>query len=162
MNQHDPLLLAKIQWLKRATDLDDEDFLLALESETDFREQCEWMTQAIVELEYASKGVGQLIADYNTKQDRLDGRALYLRRRLLRLMEEAGQRSLKCPAGTVSATYPKHGRALITDADLLPDDYWQTTRKPMLTLIGSVLKEGQSVPGATLGNPEPFLTIRVK
>lgn len=162
MNQHDPNLIAKIQWLKRACDLDDEAFLISLESETDFHEQCEWFIQAIVELEAFSASVGELIKSYNTKQDRIDGRVEWMRRMLLNLMEQSGQRQLKYPCATASVSYPTHGKVVVSDILAVPDGFVVTDRKPLKTLIGEQLKAGQDVPGCHLSNPEPRLTIRVK
>lgn len=163
MNQHDPNLIAKIQWLKRACDLDDEAFLISLESETDFHDQCEWFLQAIVELEADSEKVDNLAKTYKAKKERIDGRVEWMRRMLLNLMEQAGQRSLKYPCATASVVHPKHGKAIIDIPPMvLPVEFRRMKVEANYPLISEALKAGHEIKGCYLSNPEPHLTIRVK
>jgi hypothetical protein len=118
------------------------------------------MVQSIIELEAFSASVGDLIKEYDNKQNRIDGRVKWLRGRLKHLMQEAGQKTLKFPIGTAIVSTPKHGRVLLVSPDHVPEHYWRVKREPNLVLIEEALKNDQFVPGATLGKPEPRLTIR--
>lgn len=48
---------------------------------------------------------------------------------------------------------------LLTDAQLVPDEYVRTERHILLTLIREAIDAGKTVPGAVLSNPAPVLRI---
>lgn len=50
-------------------------------------------------------------------------------------------------------------RPIVTDETALPDECWRITRAPDMTAIRERLKQGP-VPGVTLGNAAPVLTVR--
>jgi hypothetical protein len=53
-------------------------------------------------------------------------------------------------------------RVIITNPDLVPDFLCRIVREPSKTAIAEALKNfynAEDIPGVTLGNPQPFLTI---
>jgi hypothetical protein len=140
---------------------DDEALVLSLESETDAFALCENLVRACKESEARSNAVAAYISELRGRQDALDRRADSLRAALLTIMETAGLKSLPLTAATLSVRYSAHVN--VVDRDLVPEQFRrQPPWEPMKQLISAALKSGQDVPGCTLSNSEPSLTIRVK
>jgi hypothetical protein len=49
---------------------------------------------------------------------------------------------------------------VLTDAELVPDEFCRTERHVQLTLIREAIDAGEAVPGAALSNPAPVLRIK--
>jgi hypothetical protein len=49
---------------------------------------------------------------------------------------------------------------VITDAELVPDEFWRVERTLMKDPIHDAIDAGKTVPGAVLSNPAPYLRIR--
>jgi len=104
------------------------------------------------------------IQDY---QDKLSHRAATInarieRRRnaLLTALQAAGAKSLRCPLGTVGVR-PTPPKVITTDEGVIPDEFWKPL-DPVLDkrALLAALKEGRTVPGATLSNGGVTISIR--
>jgi hypothetical protein len=51
---------------------------------------------------------------------------------------------------------------VITDPDMLPEEFVRITRAPDKAALGAALKDGRAVPGASLNNPQPSLRVLTK
>jgi hypothetical protein len=150
-------LLARFPELRE----DDEALVLSLESETDALALCERLVRKIKETEAHREGCAGYIRELKSRQDLLDLRADNIRNTLVSIMAAAGVKNLPLPIATLSLRYGQHVN--IVEHELLPEQFrrhlpWE----PHKNLIGAALRAGQFVPGATLSNPEPSLSIRVK
>ena len=140
---------------------DSEALALSLESETDAAALCERLVRAIKETEARSSGIAAYMSDLRERQETLDLRADKMRAVLLQIMETAGLRSLPLSIATLSVRNSEH--VIITDRDEVPKGFRREPPwEPMKQLIKAALKAGQHVPGCTLSNPDPSLTIRIK
>lgn len=126
----------------------DEDLLASLESETDALELLDRVAeQAIADKELAAKA--------SERAKRLGERAERARDIVKRMLEALELKKIERPLFTASIGF--HTKAIVTDPDALPDALIR--HAPDMVAIGKALREGE-VPGATLSNPEPRLTIR--
>ena len=111
-----------------------------------------------IEREAMADGLTKLIEQMTERKHRLEDGAKLLRGSVLHAIQEAGvAMPLRAPDMTVSIGRGK-SRVVITDADALPDALCKIVREPDKKAIGEALKAG-NVPGAVLGNPQPFLSI---
>ncbi len=101
------------------------------------------------------------IIDANrARKERHDRRALEARATAFAIMEALGISRHEWPDMTVAITAGRQ-RAVVFDADALPAEYTTTEIKPRSSDILAALKRGDDVPGATLANGMPTLTVRV-
>lgn len=140
---------------------DDEALIASLESETDAISLCELLTRAAKETDAHVDALARYISDMKVRKDRLELRSEKLRETLLKIMEAAGVNTLRLPAATLSARPIQH--LVIVNQDEIPEEFrryppWE----PMKQLIKAAIKERGHVPGCTMSNPEPSLSIRVK
>lgn len=98
--------------------------------------------------------------------DRLDGRMRSAKLRsagardaIHKVMDAAGLSKWRGPLGTVSLAQGRAGIAAIDDA-VLPARFVAVKREPMRSAILAAMKDGEVVPGVTMGNGAPVLTIR--
>lgn len=97
--------------------------------------------------------------DMAERSKRYANREDALRAAVMSAMEALSLKKIEEPDFTVgvSAGTPS---VQIIDADVLPDAFVVTERKPDKSTIGAALKAGQEVAGAALSNATPRLTIR--
>lgn len=124
----------------------------------DFEEQCLAVLRDALRREAMAKGLGGLIEEMQARKRRLDEGAKFLRVAVLNAIQEAGVPRITAPDMTVSVGRAKP-RVVITDEAALPDNLCQITRTPDKTAIAAALATGD-VPGAMLGNPAVFLSVR--
>jgi len=140
---------------------DDEDFAMdVIEGQTSLVE----VVNSLIAQEGEDEAHIRAIQEYATK---LSARALNInarieRRRnaLLAAFQNAGVKSLRCPLGTVGIR-PTPAKAIPTDESIIPDEFWKP-RDPVLDkrALLAALKEGRTVPGATLSNGGVTISIR--
>jgi hypothetical protein len=87
---------------------------------------------------------------------RLEERAKRTRNVALQIIEALGVSPLERPVYTASVSYHRELGSL-NEAEL-PDEWWR--RAPDKVAIAKALRAGQDIPGASLGNDAPRLTIR--
>jgi hypothetical protein len=99
----------------------------------------------------------------SARYDRHARRESALRAALLQAMGAVGLKSYKDAEFTAAVRYGQ-ARVQITDPDALPAGLVTetVTRKPHRVAIRDALEAGKTIPGATLDNGPPVLTIRNK
>ena len=103
-----------------------------------------------------------LILEVEAAADALAVTAKQLRQALAEVMAESGAPSFRTDTHLATVSDGRAG-VLITDPALIPADLMrQPPPAPDKAAIAKLLKEGRPVPGATLGNGGPQLTIRAR
>lgn len=140
---------------------DDPEFLTSvIEGETSLLETIDALVMDIKTDEALVRGIGGAIADLKTRKDKIESRADMKRTLIAKAMELAEIKKREAPAGTVSLKQcpPK---VIITDESSIPPSFW---KKPAPVLdkfaVGMILRLGQDVPGASLGNGSVTIAIR--
>jgi hypothetical protein len=139
---------------------EDQDTLAdTIAGESDLPDAIVAVLRAALEREAQAKAIkDELIARLTERARRLEDGAKSLRAAALQAMTEAGLPSIKAIDMSVSVGRGKP-KVIITDAEIIPFPLCRITREPSKTLIAVALQNGKKVPGATLGNPQPFLSI---
>ena len=133
-----------------------------LESETDFHEILTTIIRRIEDTKALSIGTKDRLDELKTRKDRFDHRVDTLRELAFKIMQAADLAKVELPEATLSlrAGQPQ----LVGDANpaLVPDKYCKVSRNLNRTAIMEALKTGETVPGFSLSNSQPNLTIRIK
>jgi len=127
----------------------DEDLLASLESETDALE----LLDRFVEHALADK---ELAAKASERAARLKERAERSRDIIQRMMAALELTKLERSLATLSIS--QHRELQVIDEAELPDEFIR--HAPDKVAIAKALRAGQDIPGATLGNAQPRLTLR--
>ena len=98
----------------------------------------------------------QLVELARARAQRLEQRAARNRSLIARMMEALELKQLERPLVTASISY--HAKPVVTGE--LPPEFMRTA--PDLVRLNKALHAGTEVPNATLGNPEPRLSLRVR
>jgi len=111
--------------------------------------------------------ISQRMADLRARQDRAERWEEVLRNTLLQAMQMLDVPTWKDPEFTAGVGWTKP-KVYFTDVDLLPANCVRhkvekipdkaATREAIINAAA----EGKTLPGATLGNPEPYLVLRSK
>jgi uncharacterized protein YjiS (DUF1127 family) len=141
-------------------ELEHDDVLRAdmLEGETSLNDVIDLLLRKIKEAQTLSNAVTDEMGMLAERQTRFELRALNLRKAIFHMLEDAGLKKLERPRGTVSIASGRP-RVIITDENALPEDFVRTKREPDKRRIETYLKAGETVPGATFSNAEPYLRI---
>lgn len=115
--------------------------------------------RAAIEREAFADTLGRMMDTMTVRQRRLAEGAQALRRAARDAMIEGGLPKLTAPDMTASVRDGKP-KVLVTNPAAVPDDYCEFERKIHKREIGDALAAGKDVPGATLANGEPVLTVR--
>ena len=89
---------------------------------------------------------------------RLEARAERRRGVIGYMLEALELPSIERPLYTASLSH--HPRVVVLDQAALPDEYRRTA--PDMAKLGTALRGGEAVPGATLSNGPPVLTLRTR
>lgn len=141
---------------------DGDDIGLAVESETSFLEAVSATVRRLDELEELAGAADALAKRYKARKEALEHRRETLREALTEALERSqAPMPLRLPEATVSlqSTAPS---AIITDEELVPDEYWRTsfTKKVDLRSVTLDLRDNKPVPGAVLKNSRRSVAIR--
>lgn len=141
---------------------DGDDIGLALESETSFAEAVSAAVRRLDEIEELAGAADALAKRYKTRKEALEHRHAALRDALTDALERSqAPLPLRLPEGTVGLqnTAPS---AIITDEELVPDQYWRTkfTKAIDLRSVTLDLRDKKPVPGAVLKNSRRSVQIR--
>jgi hypothetical protein len=141
---------------------DDESWLASLESETKFEELLTQVIRRIEDTKALAEGTAGRLTELQERKARMLLRMESLRNLLFKLMESAELAKLELPEATISVR--KGTPQLVGEADpaSLPDDLCKISRSPDRTAIKEALKTGKEVPGFSLSNATPSLSIRIK
>jgi len=139
---------------------EDPDFAELMASETDIQDRLVRILRAARHTEAQSKALSEIQAEMRERKARLDKKAESLRGVVLQALGELGLRKLEAPDFSASVGAPKTS-VTITDEAALPDECCAFKRVPSKTAIAAALAEGP-VPGASMSNGTPSLTIRTR
>lgn len=141
---------------------DDEAWLLSLESETKFDELLTQLVRRIEDTKALAEGTGNRMDELKARKDRFLRRIESLRDLMFKLMESAELAKLELAEATI--TVRKGQPQLVGEPDpaTLPDEFCKISRTPDRTAIKDALKTGKEVPGFSLSNATPSLSIRIK
>ena len=141
---------------------DDEDWLLAIESETDFDKLLTQVIRAIDDVAALESGTAERLEMLKARKDRFAYRQHALRKLAFTMLDSAGLQKKELPEATLSIRKGQPQLIGDGDANALPDDLCKISREPDRTKIKAALKDGATVPGFQLSNSQPTITIRVK
>ena len=139
---------------------DDDDFLVqVLEGETDLHAMLTSIVDRINDDEDRLETIKMRIGKHRERHERIDRRVSAMRNLAFKLMQHANVPKIELALATlvVRAGTPK---VVITDETALPESCVRTKREPDRVAIKDFLTSGVSVPGASLSNAEPGLTIK--
>lgn len=141
---------------------DDEAWLATLESETDFTELLTTIVRRIEDTKALVIGTKDRFEELKARKDRFEHRIDTLRELAFKIMQAADLAKAELPEATLSLRAGQ--QQLIGEADpaSLPDSLCKISRDLNRTAIKEALKTGQTVPGFSLSNSPPSLSIRIK
>jgi len=97
--------------------------------------------------------------EITARRDRYRARQQNIRDIIAQLLDALEIKSHRARYGAASLALGPVS-VLLTDADLVPDEYVRIERHIQLTPIRAAIEAGAEVPGAVLSNPAPVLRIR--
>jgi hypothetical protein len=166
MNQLDPTVIRRqIENLKVSfPDLagDDESWQMSLESETDLAELLTNLVRKIDDAKALVIGTKDRFEELEQRKARFEHRIDALRQLAFKLMQSAEVTKLELPIATLSIRNGAQQIVGENKPEHLPDDLCKVSRAIDRTKVKEALKAGQHVPGFSLSNAEPSLSIRVK
>lgn len=141
---------------------DDEDFAMdVIEGQTNFSEVVNILVGQDGVDKALAAGIGAHVKEMTARKARIEERRERRRQALTVAFQTAGIKgALRCPLGTVGLNNTP-AKAIPTDERLIPDEFW-TKPEPELDkrALTAALKEGRTVPGATLSNGGVTISIR--
>jgi len=142
--------------------IDEQTLADTVEGLTDLHEILTAIVRAVLADEAMAIGLKCRISDMQGRLDRLQDRAAKRRQIAKDVMVELDLKKLTAPDFTASI---RHGlpALVVLNEDAVPKTYWEPG-EPRLRrqVLASDLKGGAEVAGATLSNPEPVLSVRVR
>ena len=143
---------------------DDPDFLLdAAESETGLMELIDAMAVADVYDKHLIEGASEAAKSITERRDRIKDRREFRRALIERALMMLERDKLERPAATLSLA-KRAPKLLVTEETDIPAAYFvtETVVKLDTKKLTEDLREGKTIPGATLDNGGRTLTVRVK
>jgi hypothetical protein len=141
---------------------DEEAFLDTLDGEADTTEAARRVLRWANEQEAQAEAMKGLADTYSARAKVLMGRKDGARQALFHFLEYLGVRTMPLPEGTLSIRAGTIGLTGDADVDELPDDLVRVKREPDKAAIKKALEAGRFVPGYSLSNGAPSLSVRVK
>ena len=143
-------------------DLDEQTLADTLEGLTDLNEMIAAVARAALTYEALAEGLKSHITRLQDRLQRFLRRAEACRQIARDAMVEADLKTLRVPDFTLSVRVGNPGLVL-TDERTVPSEYWRP-EAPRLDRAGLLndLKRGIVVEGATLSNPAPVLSVRIR
>lgn len=106
------------------------------------------------------KAIGGRISDLQARKSRAERKKDAMRGLMFRIMKAGGLTKVPLAEATVSIG-KKAASVEIVDEDALPENVVRIKREPDKKAIAELLKAGEGVPGARLGDAGESLTVRV-
>jgi hypothetical protein len=106
-----------------------------------------------------AKALGEQVERMEARKRRLVDRAERKKQLALWALQESGERRVNAP-DFIAYLGMSRAKVIITDEDELPPDCVRTKTEPDRKFIGDLLRAGKDVPGASLGNPQPTITVK--
>lgn len=141
---------------------DDEAWQISLESETDLPALMTAIVRKIEDAKALAVGTKDRLEDLEKRKARFEDRVEAMRQLAFKLMQAAEVNKLELAEATLSLR--NGAQQIVGEADpaTLPDDFCKVSRTIDRTKIKEALKAGKEVPGFSLSNAAPSLSIRVK
>ena len=142
--------------------LDEQTLADTVEGLTDLHEILAAVVRAALADEALASGLKCRISEMQGRLERLQERAAKRRQIAKDAMVELDLKKIAAPDFTISLR-PGMPALVVLNEDAVPSIYWQPG-EPRLKRqqLASDLKDGTEVAGATLSNPEPVLSVRVR
>ena len=148
--------------LTTETDADSQTILDTCEGETELYEILTMMAEEMKLAEQQEKSIRSMEDDLAARKKRLKNKQAMLRAEIQQAMETAGVDTIQSPTITlsVSSLAPP---TIITDEPKIPARFWKRP-DPVLdrVALNRALKDGEEIPGATLGNPALTLSVSMR
>jgi hypothetical protein len=142
--------------------IDEQTLADTVEGLTDLHEIVQAVIRSALADEALATGLKCRISDMQGRLDRLQDRASKRRQIAKDVMIELGLKKLAAPDFTASI---REGipALMVLDEEVVPSIYWQPS-EPRLKRqeLANELKQGAEIPGATLSEPEPVLSVRTR
>jgi hypothetical protein len=159
----DPDWLARLREQLIAIEPDmatDEELLFhTVDGQTDIIDQLRAILRHAIEADIFADALGSHMKVLSKRKQRFEGRADACRITVRDALEVLGIKRVLAEDFTATLS-AGHTAVVVTDPDKLPAYLFRISRSPNLTAIGDALKAGTEVPGATLNNAAPILTVR--
>jgi hypothetical protein len=142
--------------------IDEQTLADTVEGLTDLHEIVMAIIRSALADEALILGLKCRISDMQGRLDRLADRASKRRQIAKDVMVELGLKKLNAPDFSVSIREGTPSLMVISE-DAVPSIYWQPS-EPRLKRqeLAYELKQGAEIPGVTLSNPEPVLSVRTR
>lgn len=141
---------------------DEQAFLDMIEGETEITEAARRALRWANEQEAQAEAMKGLADTYRARAGVLIGRRDGARNALLHLLDFLGVKSIQLPEGTISARAGVVSLLGECDPYLLSDDLVRSKREPDKAAIKKAIEAGRHVPGYSLSNGAPSLSVRVR
>src|SRR5271169_2010036 len=142
--------------------IDEQTLADTVEGLTDLHEIVQAVIRAALADEALARELKCRISDMQCRLDRLQDRAAKRRQIAKDVMVELDLKKLNAPDFTASLR-PGMPALVVLNEDAVPSIYWQPGEPRLKRQELAVdLKQGSEVAGATLSNPEPVLSVRVR
>lgn len=138
---------------------DEELFRDTLEGNTRFNEIMDRLLSEMRDNESLAEAAAQRIGKIRERQTRLTHRVQFYRGLMHRLLTLTGLKSVALVEAKVSVC-KSQDKVIIIDESAITDEYLIIKKEPNKTAIKKALKEGKSVPGATLSNGGETIMVR--
>lgn len=139
---------------------DDEDgWSITIESETELDDMLTKLIRMISDTNALGEGTQARVDELTARRNRFKRRIEAYRSLIFKLMQAAELTKRELPEATLSIRAGTQ-KVIIADESLIPVTLCEST--PNKTKIKEALTNGESVPGASLSNAEPTLSVRVK
>lgn len=132
-----------------------------IEGETEAFEFLSRIVRKIKETDAIVGGLFTYQGELTDRAHRMERRIEAFRALAFKIMQTADLRKAELPEATLSVRQG-NAKVIITDETVVPDEYCRFKREPNKSVIKTALETGEYIPGATLSNAEPTLTVRVK
>jgi hypothetical protein len=131
-----------------------------LEGETEFHEVMTRLVRQFRGIQTMANAIGEEEEALASRRQRYERHAGAARKLMMSLMEAADVRKLELPVATVSIAAGRQS-CVVTDEAALPEQFIKVERTPKKADITKALLAGEDIPGASLSNAAPHLTVRV-
>ncbi len=142
--------------------IDEQTLADTVEGLTDLHEILQAVIRAALADEALAQGLKSRIAEMQDRLDRLQDRASKRRQIAKDVMVELDLKKLTAPDFTASIRDGMPALVVLNE-DAVPSIYWQPVQPRLKRQeLAQELKHGAEVPGVTLSNPEPVLSVRTR
>ncbi len=150
------------QLAEKFPDADEETLRDTLEGMTDLNDMLATLVRSSLDDKAFVTALKQRMADMKERCERFEARAQKKRDLVCMTMDRANLKKITESDFTLSLRAGKPN-LLVTDESAIPTEYWmQQAPKLARKDLGYALTAGKSIPGATLTNASPTISVRTK